>query len=74
MNNPTTAPKTSHINLTGALTLGFTEAQALTVTGMGHRRMPGCQPNDTIANKLAVGALSVDGARRALNLIDQGAS
>ena len=48
---------------------GLTFDQATTVTGFGLRRLRGCKPADTIANKYAAGALSIVGIR---NLIADG--
>lgn len=47
-----------------AVLAGFTYEEATTVTGFGLRRVSGCKPDDTVANKLAAGALTVEGANR----------
>lgn len=53
-------------NVADAMTAGFTYEEATRETGFGQRRNPACKPVDTIANKLAAGALSVAGARNIL--------
>lgn len=45
---------------------GFTVEELAVVTGFGLRRVDGSEAVDTIANKLAAGALTPEGARRAL--------
>lgn len=54
-----------HPNVADAERLGFSDEELLTVIGIGMRRHIDCLPVDTIANKLAAGAISVEGARRA---------
>lgn len=56
----------SNPNVAHALSVGFTQAEALTLVGLGQRRNPDCLPVDTVANKLAAGALSPSGAKQAL--------
>ena len=58
----------SERNTAQAMLAGFTYEQATTVTGKGARRIAGCKPDDTVANKLAANGLSMTGARNALKL------
>jgi len=68
----TILPTTNEIDAARAslIAAGFTDAEIETVTGMGLRRLANCPAEASILVKVAAGALSLTGARRALRLID----